>query len=92
MLMNSFSLTFDFDQDRQVASIALDPGLERREKLEILTVWRNMHFEILAVFWRCLVEGCAVFEMGRKFLGMWWAESELISVRCRDGLCCRVKL
>lgn len=85
-------LTLDFDQDRQVLSPALVPGREGRKELEIFTVRCDVHVETLAAFWRCLVERRAVFEMGRKFFGVWWAESERSAVRRRNSLACRIEL
>jgi hypothetical protein len=69
------SLTLDFDQDRQVTSSALDPGFEGREELEIFAVRSDMNMEVLAIFWGCLIQRGAVFEMGGEFFGVWWAES-----------------
>jgi hypothetical protein len=86
------SLTLDFDQDRQVTSSALDPGFEGREELEIFAVRSDMNMEVLAIFWGCLIQRGAVFEMGGEFFGVWWTESECSAVWRRYGLSCRVKL
>jgi hypothetical protein len=48
-------LTSDFDQDRKIVSSAFMPWLERFEKLQAVTVWRDLYIYVFTILRRRLV-------------------------------------
>jgi hypothetical protein len=68
------------------------PWIEWCKQLEVVASWWDLHVDAFAVFWRCLVECCAVFEMRREFFGVWWAESEGFAILGWDRVFCWVVL
>lgn len=72
------ALSFDLDQDRQINEICAIPGIERREPLDTLGVWRDQDLHVVTVRWRCgenMV--CHGIATGREWRRLWCFKFEV---------------